>query len=111
MKISINKNIIENILGYDIIDFKIKNNKIVIIKSLNDDKHIKIDIYEFAHRCKKWSTSLRGKKYQIYSGETSNGGTAEIYSGAIKQIEEVEADTELEAIFIACDWIINKINQ
>ena len=69
-----------------------------------------INIYEFAYKCKEWANNLPSKRYQLYSGicpKSLNYSVCSIFSGAIEQTEEIIANSELEAIFSACQWILD----
>lgn len=73
-------------------------------------KYIIINIYEIAHKCKEWANNLPSKRYQLYSGicpKSLNYSVCSIFSGAIEQTEEIIANSELEAIFSACQWILD----
>jgi len=76
-----------------------------------NDKYRLINVYEFAHLCKKWANNLKPKRYQIYSRITKNNGKAKLFSGGIKQREDFIASTEAEAIFQACNWVFKKIKE
>ena len=71
------------------------------------DGYINLDT--LGRLCKEYCNQLPLKRYQIYSGITAFGGSAELYSGAIKQVaENFEASTELGAIIKATNWIANE---
>lgn len=57
------------------------------------------NIYEFAHKCKEWAASLG---FNV----SSNLVTTMITSD--KHRELFQADTEPEAIFKACQWILKE---
>lgn len=70
----------------------------------------KINKYKFAYMCKEWANNLPSKKYQLYSGichKSLEYSICSIFSGAIEQTEEIEASSEIEAIFKACQWILD----
>ena len=95
--------------------------------ALNYDLHVEcalfqesINIYELAHRCKEWAYR---KGYSLISGvfivADDNGNAVFDYfnSCLINYIEKenrkqvlnnFKSDTELEAIFKACEWIIEQ---
>ena len=61
-----------------------------------------INVYELAHKCKEWA---KDKKYPISSlvgSQCNNCQFPESSSGAV-----FYGDTEPEAIFKACEWILN----
>ena len=70
-----------------------------------------INIYELAHKCKEWALS---KGYIINSGATtSNDWSSTIYkvikeNPYIKELSHTWEQSEPEAIFKACQWILTK---
>ena len=69
-----------------------------------------INIYELAHKCKEWAKS---KGFFILSGydntETPEAIINHIYSESGCYCDEsFEAETEHQAIFKACQWILDK---
>ena len=70
----------------------------------------KINIYELAHKCKEWALS---KGYIINSGATtSNDWSSTIYkvikeNPYIKELSNTWEQSENEAIFRACQWILD----
>ena len=66
-----------------------------------------IDIYELAHKCKEWA--FKNYKIIINSRITSNTKLINGYAEIIKNYDYLYgdyADTEPEAIFKACEWIM-----
>ena len=69
-----------------------------------------INIYELAHKCKEWA--FKYGKFQIYSGRFSDScgrnciATIKWYEGMWRSIDFTEAE-EHEAIFKACQWILD----
>lgn len=71
-----------------------------------------INIYELAHKCKEWANS----KGYVLSSATQINGVCEYYTDKgyndEKYIDYMLAYTEPEAIFLACQWILeNKYAQ
>ena len=75
------------------------------ILGLDENYHSQINIYELAHKCKEWAISkgwvlheVRNlKEYIIY------------FSGDFREpSNDFRADTEHEAIFQACEWILKE---
>ncbi len=74
-----------------------------------------INIYELAHKCKEWAVNLRPNKHAFSSyprwgdlrNYKKNNGfyyiCQHLVSGA-----QFEAESEPEAIFKACEWILTK---
>ena len=78
-------------------------------------KELNINIYELAHKCKEWAVNLSPNKHALSSYprwgdirnyKKTNGSyyiCQHLVSGA-----QFEAETEPEAIFKACQWILDK---
>ena len=73
-----------------------------------------LNIYELAYKCKEWALS---KGYIINSGvTTSNDWCCTIYkiikeNPYIKELSHTWEQSEPEAIFLACEYILNNIKQ
>ncbi len=72
-----------------------------------------MNIYELAHKCKEWAYS---KGYEIKSfkriGNFKTKGlyTCIVHDGVYRQWDAEEiVDKEPEAIFKACEWILNEV--
>jgi hypothetical protein len=64
----------------------------------------KINIYELAHKCKEWASSYG---FSCMSRPRfSSGWLCELMSDYGVEDEQFEAKTEPEAIFQACQWIL-----
>ena len=64
-------------------------------------KYIIINIYELAHKCKEWANK---------QGYWANSGYDNKYYCMLKDMPDNQwfyADTEVEAIFKACQWILD----
>ena len=74
-----------------------------------------INIYELAHKCKEWATS-KGYIMLSYMEDDKTGyvslgdlfGKTKVKLPQPKDSFWFEADTELEAIFKACEWIMEQ---
>ena len=69
-----------------------------------------VNIYEFAFKCKEWAFK-NNYKIQSQINESNKG-----HSHITKKNDDCWAkgffeDTELEAIFLACEYILNNIKQ
>ena len=111
--------VLENEVPYQVKVHKIiiKNNSLNYFYNSKDsggglfEANEYINIYELAHKCKEWANNLPSKRYQLYSGicpKSLNYSVCSIFSGAIEQTEKIIANSELEAIFKACQWILDK---
>ena len=77
--------------------------------------NLEVNIYELAHKCKQWAVNLSPNKHAFSSyprwgdlrNYKKNNGfyyiCQHLVSGA-----QFEAETEPEAIFKACQWILDK---
>ena len=76
--------------------------------------HDKINIYELAHKCKEWAVNLSPNKHALSSyprwGDIRNykktNGSYYICQHLVSGVQ-FEAETEPEAIFRACEWLLN----
>ena len=65
------------------------------------DKWNTINIYELTHKCKEWALS----KGHTFNVQMSPDITL-VYIGSIGK--DIEAPTEPEATFLACEWILKE---
>ena len=121
----ISKELLSEVLGYEINDFMIKDNllKYDALYSLDMSNNHKaygyrksINIYELVHKCKEFAYKLN---FNILTEKVSENGyfgyiiktnqLLECY-GYIQEIkvvyETIHNQTEAECIFIACQWIL-----
>ncbi len=101
----------------------IKDNKVYFHESKQNtfpykpvEEHT-INIYELAHKCKEWAVNLSPNKHALSSyprwGDIRNYKKTNgfyyicqhLVSGA-----QFEAETEPEAIFKACEWLLNELS-
>lgn len=75
-------------------------------------KELSINIYELAHKCKEWAST---KGYILFSKTRLSSSLASCYfdTMGIHDYEDdfhndFRAETEPEAIFKACEWILTK---
>lgn len=101
----ISKELIKNVLAKetenlsDDFTFDIKDNYILFADG--GECQFEVNIYEFAFKCKEWAYK---NEYDIWS---ITWGAVEFqnnkkYNGT----ERITEDTEIEAIFKACEWIV-----
>ena len=66
------------------------------------------NIYELAHKCKEWAMT---KECTLFSGWDYEVGVWNCLLGRhdSQELPSYQADTEPEAIFKACQWILEKI--
>ena len=111
----ISKELLSNVLDNEV-PYQVKVHKIIIKNnSLNYFYNSKdsggglfeaneyINIYELANKCKEWAIS---KCYEIVSYTEG----CEIFQTQLGEtIKYFYAETEVEAIFLACEYILNNI--
>ncbi len=94
-------------IKYPFSDVQLNNN---ILSWWREDVYfeetVKINIYEFAYKCKEWALS---KGYFIYS----TNELSFIKSLSLETIETLSngKDTEIVCIIKACEWIVYKENK
>ena len=77
--------------------------------------NLEVNIYELAHKCKEWAVNLSPNKHALSSyarwGDIRNykktNGSYYICQHLVSGIQ-FEAESEPEAIFKACQWILTK---
>jgi hypothetical protein len=67
-----------------------------------------INIYELAHKCKEWALK---HDCELLSCVKSTRSICDIYSNLLDCKFTHYADSEPEAIFKACEWILNETNK
>ena len=106
----ISKELLSEVLGnYDFNDYTIINNKLRYHRG-----HYGINIHELAHKCKEWAFS---KGYTLESASIPKGNFTSSYCVIMENTASrncysnfaVHGDTEQEAIFKACEWILKEI--
>lgn len=118
----ISKELLSKILGYEATEIYKVDNTLLYYETSDMAIHMKfspykcnINVHELAHKCKKWAwdnTRSFYKKYYGNIGSISSGVTyqnkfyCEIGYGSGED-ETFEADSEPEAIFKACQWILD----
>ena len=106
------KELLIEILGQDRktpcnkLEMEVGNNYLII------DDWIKINIYELSHRCKEWAYK---NDYALFTGKDWVDGDdmwfcleQQKYKSEVAYCKWNEADTEPEAIFKACEWILKE---
>lgn len=75
-----------------------------------DDCRSEIDIHRVAHRCKEWALS---KNYILQSSIEIDCGYCEISYIILNEVKKVliTAESEPEAVFKACEWILEKMKE
>ena len=121
----ISKELLSKILGFEVSGFYLAPNK-SFIEAYNEARDERISIYELAIECKKWaylkwydietsidSLGLDENYNPIYVGYAflSSMKYKEHILDRNKYIEKFEANSESEAVFKACEWILENQNE
>ena len=83
-------------------------NNSIIYKISVYDREEEVNIYELAHKCKEWAYSKHG--YLLNSRRTFKTKYLLGYCEVVKDCEfyySEYSNTEVEAIFKACQWILD----
>ena len=109
----------------DISNIELKENTITFIEDYWDEdegsgfyRSHTINIYELAHKCKEWAVNLSPNKHALSSyprwGDIRNykktNGSYYICQHLVSGVQ-FEAETEPEAIFKACEWILEQVGK
>lgn len=118
MKIS--KELLSEVLSYKL-SYKIKVHKIIVrTGTLNYFYNIKdsygglfeanayINIYELAFKCKEWASEL---DYEMESATYRYNKGGYCFVSTFLNNTRFEARTEVEAIFLACEYILKELNE
>ena len=108
----IRKKLLSEVLGHEFDSFTYnKESSDIRIVVDNNYSPIYINIYELAHKCKEWALN-QDNCFSIVSGKVPNNYFCVVqYSfqwlGKDGYEEYFTEDTEPEAIFKACQWILD----
>ncbi|MFW9625124.1 MAG: hypothetical protein ACMV1K_00155 [Sulfurospirillum sp.] len=119
MKTLPSKELLSEVLGKDAKFHKYIEDRSVVLYIQDIADCREINIYELAHKCKEWA-SLYG--YDLFSHRFNEHASYAYLDLDMKNvvpsnnkyifignyIKEFEADTEPEAIFKACEWIMEQ---
>ena len=84
--------------------YDIKANEVVF---WTDEEYFNsVNIYELMHKCKEWASSLDGREYWLQSWIEQSPILAVCEVDYQSDNKGFTADTEPEAIFKACEWIL-----
>ncbi len=117
----VSKELLSEVLGYkvDKIEEHFDGNFDPCFLISHNGGQLLLNIYEFMYLCKEWAFQQRYNVYSLGKWRDSNRDTYLSYSVTIKTFEEniqyamnkcyndkFYADTEPEAVFKACEWIL-----
>jgi len=100
------KELLSAVLGIEVeggIERIVLNDNTLTFAYSDEDMWSDINIYELMHMMKEWAIS---KKVYILSNISFIGGTAITLNGSEDNL--FVANTELEAVTIACEWILEQ---
>ncbi len=109
----ISKELLGEVLELDIQSFYISetsnNNLTMQVRCpIKEELYSKsINIYELAHKCKEWALSKECELLSCIRDE--NTSLCDIYSDVLDCKFTHYANTEPEAIFKACEWILKEL--
>ena len=112
----ISKELLSVVLGLHCGIKSIKNSEVIYwFDCIGEIREHSINIYELAHKCKEWAVNLSPNKHALSSyarwGDIRNykktNGSYYICQHLVSGVQ-FEAETEPEAVFKACQWILTK---
>lgn len=101
--IEISKELLSEVLNKEITDYSVHTG---FIWFKHKDFVSNINTYELAYKCKEWAN--KNSKYSIGSN-VDNAWVWEKETDLL--IEDFEAETEVEAVFKACEWIRKELDK
>ena len=109
--IEISKELLSEVLNEEVLSIRpyIDNDpfyKNVFMWECRKNTYDTINIYELAHKCKEWLKSNVSNANSGFDNGHRNFCHIENYNIQ----DRFYADTEVEAIFKACEWILKEIN-
>ena len=102
----ISKELLSDVLDYEVYTVGVIDHQNNLWYGLPDGDKETINIHELAHKCKEWAWT---HNYSVGSWKYVNG-----YQGQIALMGKMRAfneSSEPEAIFKACEWILNQKEQ
>ena len=121
----ISKELLNKVLNIEIVSYQMKQKNILAYEYNKVSKNQwsgktfcnrSINIYELAHKCKEWAYYKHG--YIIFSKTRISSSLASCYFDTMAKhdyeddyCDDFRAETEYEAIFKACSWILEQIKK
>lgn len=99
----ISKELLSEVLGTDLTSLgkvSLEDAQLCLWDTLNDSPYMVWNIHELAHKCKEWAFN---KMLFLSSGFDTDGA----FCLDRMNVKSFIADTEPEAIFKACQWILD----
>ena len=123
--LNISKELLSEVLNYEVDAFLGINKNEIDYTCCRDENEgyidISINLYEFAFKCKEWILNQKNKDCFYIADQFSLN--IESQMGIIKYFwcvllknnsrvsPEFKADSEIEAIIKACNWILERLNE
>ena len=111
--LKISKELLSEVLNLNITYIERCNNSIIYKISVYDREE-EINIYELAHKCKEWAYT---QGYILFSKIRLNSSLASCYFDTMGKHDyedgyhnDFRAESEPEAIFKACDYILKELS-
>ena len=103
----ISRELISRVLNLNItlVDTKYSETTKRIRYVTSDNNDYYIDVYNLAHKCKEWALK---NDCQLLSCIKESNSLCDIYSNTYNCKFTHYADTEAEAIFKACQWVLKQ---
>ena len=113
--VEVSKELLSEVLHCDVYKIDIKDNALEYDCDFDDVPIVRIiNIYELAHKCKEWAYS---QGYILFSKIRLSSSLASCYFDTMgkhdyedEYHDDFRAETESEAIFKACQWILDNKN-
>lgn len=105
----ISKELVSEVLGFKVEyveECEHRDNIIGVWSDINSIPIVEINIHELAHKCKEWSSRQKEKDYLLKSYFNGIKWVASSMNIYLSQ-PYFESDSEPEAIFKACEWILD----
>jgi hypothetical protein len=93
------------VLGYKVESVTTVNSRDINQLLVLGEKTVEINVYELAHKCKEWALMHDFSIKSTY--DFTHTCFASVYGLQRGSYFNAQADTEPEAIFLACQWILD----
>jgi hypothetical protein len=104
----ISKELLSEVLNLNITYIERCNNSIIYKISVYDREE-EVNIYELAHKCKEWAKTKKMYINSIYNEFYWDRIEKEYFADIPNKNKSFYENTEVEAIFKACEWILKEI--
>lgn len=102
----ISADLLSDVLNLNVLEIGEVTSKVNIWFLYDNKESDSINLYELMYKCKLWAIS---KKYRLVTSVNYElNGECKIYKNDNVLIKHAIRDTELSAVFDACEWIFKK---